>query len=493
MTTALTKSNFLLGRQCEKALWLRFHQKDLARPVGPALKRLFKEGQDVGRLAHKLFPGGKLVSAGPGSWDLAIAETTPYLKKADVPVFEAAAIFNDLFIRADILDPKRGAWDLIEVKSSTSVKDDHIDDLAIQWFVLRGSGLPLRKAFLLHINSDYVRGGEIDVTSFFTKEDVTARVAMAADDLPGHISRLRRVIDRPKVPDVAVGKHCEQPHECRFSDHCWSAVPALSIHYLPRINEKKITLLKGQGVFEQTQIPDDFDDLSPNQLHWVRAAKDGKPIVNKGGLTTLLSTLEYPLTFLDFETIGLAIPPYDGLNPFTQVPFQASVRVIEVDGAERHEEFLGDGHEDPRPALARFLAGVIPPSGSVIAYSARFERGRLEELAAVVPEIASELHNIAARLWDLLDAFSKGHYIDHRFQGSTSIKNVLPVLVPELSYTELTIGNGSEAVAAYVELMSDGLDSAKAEELKRALREYCGQDTLAMVRILEFLKRVLAA
>lgn len=398
---------------------------------------------------------------------------------------------DHLLVRADVLEPEAGKWNLIEVKASTSTKPEHIDDLAVQWHVLSRSGLPLNRAFLLRLNGDYVRAGDLILAELFTREDLTEEVKAAAAQVPERIERFRKVITANQMPALDVGGHCDKPHPCRFSGHCWATIPPLSVHYIPRISAKKLVLLKEMQILEQHQIPDDFD-LSPTQKKWISVARSGLPALDRPAVKRALSGLTYPLIFLDFESVNLAVPPFDGLWPFAQMPFQASVRILEEHGAERHEEFLGDGKTDPRPSLARFLAEKIPPTGTVVAYFATFERGRLTELADFSPAVADALNGISARLWDLLEVFSKGHYLDHRFQGSTSIKYVLPVLVPEMSYAGLRIKDGTDAAAAYVRMMFEDLSADERSGLTAGLKEYCGQDTLAMVRVLEVIRNAVS-
>lgn len=484
MPFSLTKSTYLLGHQCEKALWLRMHRNDLATPVRPGLQRLFDEGHLVGRLAHRLFPNGRLITAEPKNYTGALEETAALFREANTPVFEGAGKYDDVFVRADVLRPTEDGWDLIEVKSSTEVKEEHYHDLAIQWYVLSGAGIPLRRAFLLHINRDYVRDGEIDPAKIFVFALITDQVKMHSKGVPILLERFRKAVEQSSTPLIDISAHCRKPYECRFYEHCWDGVPATSIHYLPRLSEKKRVLLREEGVSDLRDVKDDFP-LTDIQKRWWRAARSEKPLIDLNRLRDFLSTLQYPLCFLDFETINLAIPPFDGLRPYVQVPFQVSVRILNQNGEEQHHEFLGDGQGDPRPALARFLADVVPKSGSVIAYNASFEKGCLQRLIPSAPEHTNSLSSICDRLWDLKDAFSDGMYLDSRFGGSASIKDVLPVLVPELSYEGLAIRDGGEATAAYMKLSGNGLAEEERSSLKAALLAYCGQDTKAMVKIIE--------
>ena len=263
-----------------------------------------------------------------------------------------------------------------------------------------------------------------------------------------------------------------------------------SIHFLSRINDRKRLELLARAVEKIKDVPDDIA-LSELQFVQVKVERDGKPYMDRAKIEKHLSELQYPLWFLDFETYGFAIPEYDGTRSYEQLPFQFSLHVQDSPGAAlRHVEFLHLEKSDPRRALAEALVGAIGDGGTVITYHASFERGRIEELAEAFPDLKPRLDAIAGRIFDLETPFAKKWFYDSRFQGSSSIKKVLPVLVPSMTYESMEIGKGDVAQMKYAEMIGLPSDSPEREKIRRDLLAYCGQDTLAMVKILEVLQRI---
>jgi len=467
-------------------LWLYNYRKDLIPPVPPALQLLFDQGHEVGRLAWQRFPGGRFIEEDHRHAVQAMESTRAALQAGACALYEPAAEFDGVLVRADILlRQESGAWDLVEVKSSTDVEEVYLHDVAVQRYVLEGAGLAIRKTFLMHLDNKYARRGSIDVGKLFALADVTQQASEALEDVPARVKVMHAVLAQREVPDVEIGPQCYAPYECEFVRFCWADVPDYSVFDLAGASMEKKTALWRQGVRTVQDIPGGFP-LTKGQSLQAEAARSGRPLVDPGGIAELLEGLSYPLHFLDFETINPAIPPYDGLRPFQQLPFQASVRVRGSKGAALESlEYLGGGAEDPRPGLIEFLLGAIGPSGSVLAYNASFEGRCLKELGESSPRHARRLESIKERLWDLAGPFRKGLYVHPDFRGSWSIKAVLPALVPEMSYAGLAIRDGSQAQAAYARLMRGALGHEEAEQIRRDLKEYCGQDTLAMVKLLD--------
>ena len=301
--------------------------------------------------------------------------------------------------------------------------------------------------------------------------------------MPTQLKAMQAMLAKSGTPAIEIGAQCFNPYDCEFAHHCWAKVPDYSVFNLGGARfEKKIGWWR-RGLAAVADIPE--SGLSNAQSIQVKVAKSGKPYINADGIAEALSALSYPLHFLDFETINLALPPYDGLRPFQQMPFQASIHVQQRrDGPLRHVEYLGDGRSDPRLGLAECLSETIGPKGTVIAYNAGFEGQCLKGLAKSFPKHAKALLSAKNRLWDLGTPFRRALYVHPEFRGSWSIKVVLPTLVPGMSYEKLAIGNGGDAQTAYLSMMRDSLSAVARVRIKKNLKEYCGQDTLAMVKLL---------
>ncbi|OGS00516.1 MAG: hypothetical protein A3G41_06660 [Elusimicrobia bacterium RIFCSPLOWO2_12_FULL_59_9] len=487
----LSKSQYLRGLQCRKSLWLYRNRKDLLPETPPSLQMIFDQGHEVGKLAWKRFPEGVLIEADHLHPEDALQATAAAAKSGANVLYEAAALFDRVLIRADILARNDAqTWDMVEVKSSADIKDVYLHDLAIQRHVLEGAGFPIGKTFLMHINTDYVRLGGIDAGSFFTLRDLTEEIKGLIKSVPEKVRLFQATAALDSAPEIDIGPHCSAPYDCEFTGHCWRHIPGYSVYDVVRISGAKVAALRGLGILEIKDIPDGFA-LSDAQRLQVLVEKSGRPHVDAPEIAGLLNELEYPLHFLDFETVNPAIPPYDGLRPFQQIPFQASLHLLMSPGAPlQHMDFLGDGKADPREGLAAWLAGAIGAAGAVIAYNAAFEGRCLKDLAQAFPARGPALESIQARLWDIAAPFRKGLYVHPGFRGSWSMKSVLPALAPGMSYANLAIADGAQAQSAYLRMMRGDLSQEAAQETRRALREYCGQDTLGMVEILRRLEEI---
>lgn len=489
---SLSKSQYVRGLQCHKGLWLYRNRKDLLSEVAAAQQMIFDQGQSVGVLAHQRFPGGVLITEDHTQAAEAIASTQAAVKAGARTLYEAGVIHADVLVRADIIVRTKDnkAWDLIEVKSSTAVKEVYLNDVAVQRYVLEGAGFRIRKTFLMHINNEYVRKGAIDPRGLFTLADITQEALALQKIVPTQLKAMKVMLAKSAAPVMAIGAQCFDPYACDFEDHCWAKVPDYSVFDLGGARfEKKIGWWR-KGIKSVADIPD--DGLSRAQSTQVRVARSRRPHIDLEGITEALDELAYPLYFLDFETINLALPPYNGLRPFQQLPFQASVHVLaRKGGALKHEEFLDDGRQDPRLALVAFLTRVIGPKGTVIAYNKGFEGNCLKELAQSYPRHAKKLLSMKERLWDLAGPFRSVDYVHPKFHGSWSIKNVLPVLIPSMTYEGMPIHDGGGAQVAYINLMSGKLSAMETRRTMKDLKAYCGQDTLAMVELLGYMNKLL--
>jgi len=482
-TPRLTKTKYLSGRQCLKRLWYEIWRPHQVSPPTLSQRRIMDQGTDVGELARERFPGGVLISSFRRK---SLDETDEALRNGATCLFEPAFLYDDILVRCDILHKRDdGAWDIIEVKSSTQVKPYHVEDLSVQRYVLEGSGMRIGAVKLMHINSRECVYP--DLSNFFAIEDVTDEVDAVAVQLGDNLKAMRDALSRKQEPVISIGTRCDKPFPCPLKRLCWRHVPRESIFTVPRLSDDKIDDLAARNILHVCDVPPDFP-LTPAQRDYVEMQRSGQPVIRPEGICHLLAQLERPIHFLDFETLAFAVPRFDGMRPYQAMPFQFSCHVLHRNGRLGHREYLHEDESDPRPAVARALAKHVGTTGSVVAYNAGFERRVLTDLAEAVPAHAAELHSIAARLWDQRDVFRL--YYDHpSFLGSTSIKNVLPVVVPGLSYADLAIQHGDDAQSVWTEMIACQDETAKAK-LAADLRDYCQLDTYAMVEIQRALEKL---
>jgi predicted RecB family nuclease len=480
----ISKSKFVAGVQCLKRLYWQVHQPELAAEPEAAVEAIMEQGQEVGLLAHQLFPGGVEVSYDDGL-DEAIRTTRELVANPAVSaIFEGTFEHGGVLVRVDILQRRRdGRWRLIEVKSSTDLKDHYLDDAAIQSRVVSRSGLDLASVCLAHVNRNYVfDGGSIDARRFFRVRNLTRRLAKMQPKLTFHLRSEFRVLAMPEAPDLPPGKHCTDPVTCEFYDQCNLPRPDDHISYLPRIQPSAIEELVEMGIESIRDIPGDYP-LNERLRHVCTSVQTGEPWYGPE-LGKELRALEYPLYFMDFETVNPAIPRFKGMRPYQQIPFQWSVHILwEPGGKPEHHEFLAIDTTDPRREFIGSLCNALGESGNIIVYSA-FESRGLSELGAYLPEFSDRIERIQARLSDLLPVV-RNHVYHPAFAGSYSLKSVLPALVPEMTYEGMEVADGVDAGLAWELLVRGGLDQAESQHIRKALLAYCGQDTMALVRLLD--------
>lgn len=477
----LSKSKYLVGRQCPKRLWLEARRRDLLLPPSPARERVFAQGHEVGRLARERFPGGILISEDPLNWRAALIETAKALSDGARVLFEPCFFYDDTIARADVLSRNEdGSFDIYEVKSNTGPKPEHVLDLAVQTYVYEGSGLAIRKTYLMHLNGDCRYP---DLSQLFSTADLTDPVREHVPMVPDSLAAMKTVLDDSKEPEIHLGSRCTKPYECPFWDYCsklWK-LPVPSVFDIPHLAAERRDALIEQGILALEDMPPGTE-LGPQGERFLRLYLSGTKEIDMEGIRTWFSRLSFPIHFLDFETDGPAIPWLEDFGPYGSIPFQFSLHVLHEDGTlEEAPGFLHKDQSDPRPAIAEALLSQIGPSGSIVAYNAPFEKGVIGKLAERLPEHAAALAQFQGRFADLLDIFRK-YYFDPAFKGSNSIKRVLPVLCPELGYDRLEVGNGEDAQVAWAELIATDIPDRKAH-LASALKTYCGLDTFAMVRL----------
>jgi len=485
--TRLSKSKFLSGLQCHKRLYLEVHQPSIATKPDAATQAMFEMGTEVGELARSRFPGGVLVTAGYRQTEAALVQTAALLQDLTVPaIFEGAFLYGGVLIRADILERvpaiegQAPAWRLIEVKSSTKVKDVHLEDLAIQSEVITGTGLRLLSVCLMHINTGYLyRNGAIDLAELFTIQDLSEAVVQRRAEVPERLATMTRMLLEPQAPAIEPDRHCHAPYDCPFWEYCTKNKPARWIHYLPG-SKQVVSQLSQQGVTIIDEIPPDAK-LSPVQrrvrenIEWVSAK-----------LGPMLKSVQYPVHHLDFETIMLAVPRFSDTKPYQALPVQWSNHIEQISGELHHEEFLHKDESDPRKVLAEALLESLGERGSICVYSP-YERSVIEQMAVALPSLRQALLRIVGRLWDLFPVI-RDHYYHPAFGGSYSIKSVLPAMVPSLAYDDLAIKEGGHAASQYYRMVFVETDWIERAMIEEALLRYCARDTLAMVELRRALK-----
>lgn len=450
---------------------------------------LFKIGDTVGDYAKGLFPGGIEIEFDPGNFNGMIKKTGEAISQGVDTLYEATFKEKGVFAMADILHKTSEGWNMYEVKASTGVKPYHINDASIQWYAL-SQVIDLNKAYIVHINNQYIREGGLDIKSLFTVEDITDKVLAKQEDIPSTLESLEKMIKRD-LPEIDIGPHCFDPHDCDFHEHCWSHIPDISIFGLYRMRWEQRFNLYDRGILTYENIPEDFH-LNEIQQRQVNAVLTGEITIDKDIINNFLDSIIYPISFFDFETFQNPIPRFDGQRAYMKMPFQYSLHIVDEEGDMTHYEFLGDHNSDPRRELCEKMLSHIPKSGSIMAYNQSFEISRIREMAEEFNDLRDDLLAFVDRFVDLVVPFRNGGYYHPDFNGSFSIKSVLPALFPddpELSYKALNIQDGGMAMDTFANLHLLE-DINLLPQIREDLLAYCKLDTLAMVRIWEKLQQL---
>jgi hypothetical protein len=483
-----------MGLECAKAIWLKFNKPEDLPEVDEALQHRFDEGHMVGNLAKSLFPNGiDIREVIPKENDKRSRE----LLKTRKPLFEAGFLHRNrkCYARADIMVPASGGrWDILEVKSSTHVKDYHLHDVSFQRYCYESAGLRIRKCFVVHVNKDYVRHASIDPHAFFVRADVTESVAELIPGVPSRIRSLFHVINRRSCPEFGHGEEFHRDDTgIHANDRFWKAHPDSDIMDLYWGGKNSIELFNS-GILRLSDIPSSYD-LSPKQLIQQESHRNNTHHVDRPQLASFLQRLVYPLCFLDFESYQTAIPLYDGLRPYQQIPFQFSLHILNgKDAKPTHHSFMATGSGDPRPAFIHALKRALGAKGSIVVYNQAFEQAVLRELAGALPEYAPWVNATVARMVDLLIPFKSFAYYHPLQKGSASLKRVLPALTG-ITYEGFEIANGSDASLSYLFMTHGSYEGKKptasgARKIRSELEKYCGQDTMGMVKVVERLEHL---
>lgn len=444
----LSKSTFMYGCQCPKRLWLHKYRPDERDPLDEEQQAVFQQGTDIGKLAEQLFPGG--VDARPKdaySYQQSVADTAKYIAKGCEVIYEAAFQYEGMLCAVDILVKQNDQWYAYEVKSTTSVKPQHIPDAAFQYYVITRAGLELADFSIIHLNNQYIRKGDLNVQELFCAESVLDDILLEQDFIHAQGESLKEMLqNKTEMPEIEMGDHCNKPYACDFQGFCSAEYEA--------------------------------EEEDPEEEY-----------IDKEYIQEFLSAIEYPIYHMDFESWSTAVPEYDGHWPYRQICFQYSVHVERSPNAEpEHYAYLAEGAHCSGLAFLESLLTVLGDTGSILVYNKTFEATRLKELMREYPQYENAIQNVLDRMIDLMQPFRK-HVRLPAMQGSYSIKQVLPAIVPELSYNDLTIGNGGDASTAFYNLKHT-LDEQDVEQTRQALLEYCKMDTWAMVKLLGVLRGI---
>lgn len=481
----LSKSRVMAGLQCHKRLWWTVHE-----PTAPELRpddatqALFDDGLHVGQVARVHVPGGVLIDLPYHAYGDRVAATRAALDRGEAIIYEAAFREDPVFVAVDILVRTRAGVGVIEVKSTTKVKEQHVPDVAVQAHVLGRCGVEPARLEVMHLNRACTYP---DLSNLFVRTDVTLPARAHIEAVAGAIREQAAMLAGP-CPEVAIGDHCYRPYECPFTSRCWPSLPPHHVSTLYSAGRRAL-LLEEQGYATIHDLPDDVP-LRAVQERQRRAVQSGRLVVEPG-LAAALRALPAPLAFLDFETVALPIPVWNGCHPYDPVPVQFSCHVDDGHGGSTHHEWLAGGSGDPRPALAERVIRACEAARAVITYNASFERDCLRRMADALPAQADRLRRIADRLVDLLPIV-RNHVYHPDFGGSFSLKSVLPALVPELPYDALPIQDGETASLELERLLFRGaeLTPEGLTGLRDDLLRYCRQDTLGLVKLLDRLRRL---
>lgn len=482
----ISKSDYMLFLKHPAWLWLKKHDPKKLPPVDASTQAIFDTGHAFEPYAESLFPGG--IQLGFSDYDeyrTLPKRTNQLLEDGVKTIFQGRFEYQDLTFICDIIqvvDDK--TVDLIEIKSSTSAKPEHEFDLAFQMVVLEGCGFTVRNISVVHVNNKYVRQGDIDAKGITSTTGITEKVKAKREATKGYIKEALKVANSSTIPDIS-------PKHARLNSFTeWLGIYRLltdvepdSIYDLCSVGAKNVDELESLGITKLIDIPDDFK-LNAKQTLQLKATKSGEPIVDKVKIKEFLDSLVFPLYFFDYETLMSLVPYFDDMRPYKQYPFQYSLHVLESPDSElKHLEYLHKDNSNPAESLSKTLKSQIGDKGSVITWNMSFEKGCNDLIGSMLPEYTDFYKNLNERIVDLMIPFSNGYYVDKRFKGSASIKKVLPVLVPELSYKTLGIQEGTAAQRLWMEAILDGKRDNEKDQILSNLTEYCGLDTLAMVEI----------
>ena len=478
-TTKLSKTNYLSYFACPEECWMSYHQPELMPPFSLDAQHTVEQGNIIDQLAQERFKHGGVING----------EFIPRNKIE----FQYQVQSERFIVKADIIVfHGEKECDIYEVKASTKLKSAHKIDIAFQRMVFESQGYRVRRTFLIHVNSKYPFQHPPDLKKLLEIKEVTTKVDGMMEDTRRQSEEAWEWINRDSLPSLTtLTNPCGNQLNCTYLKHYHPPFPAYTIFEISRLNRKKQDQLLEMGVVDIQAVPEDFK-LSNKQRQQVEVAQQNQVLIKKAEIAAVLEGLAYPLHFLDYETFAYVFPPHDGIFPYQQMVFQYSLHVIESEGSEvQHFEYLMPSKETPLEELFEQMSQQIHPrEGTVIVWNESFEKTQNKLMAKRLPQYADFLHSVNDRVYDLMKVFSQGLYMHPEFKGSASIKKVLPVLCPELSYQDLEIQNGGAAVIQWHHLTDGRMTEDQAKQTFQDLLKYCELDTWAMVRIWEELGKI---
>jgi len=490
----ISKTDYMIWRECAKNAWLRLHRPEIyyAAELTEFEQSIIDAGIEVEGAARRLFPGATLIL---DSQAKAQQKTTEFLAANSGTLFQAVFEKDGLLAAIDVLqfDDTVGRYSIHEIKSSTRIEDEHLYDLAFQVVLLRKSGRRVKGAYLIHLNPDYTRQGELDPNRLFVSVDLTSRVDQVADSVAAEMEQARTYLLAEMEP--------QGPCSCLYkgrSRHCSTfkysnpEVPDYGIHDIARIgnNPEKLRELVHAGALTLDQVPSDIK-LSEAQKTQVRVYRNGETVLDKKSIAREFGELNFPLHFIDYETYAPALPRFDRFSAYDHIPLQYSVHILGSPGEQPiHCDFLHSGRDDPTASFLRSLEQRVSSFGSIIVWNKSFESHVNDRIAYRVPDARNYLAEVSGRMYDLKDIFAKQYFVHRDLLGKVSIKSVLPILAPELTYSTLAIRNGASAALAWSELLSGELSEKESDDLGGKLRAYCALDSYGMVAIWRALVRL---
>jgi hypothetical protein len=476
--------------------WLKKHEKNKLPPIDPAQQAIFNEGHLFEKYAEQLFPNA--IHLGFSNYDEYVDlpnKTKKSLDDGAATIFQGRFEAENITCIVDVLSKnENGGFDLYEIKSSSHVKEEHKYDLAFQVVVLEKLGYEIRSVNLIHVNNEYVRNGEINVKELTTIVDITIGVYDILEETKNNIQECLQIVSNDTCPDLSPG--FAQFDYMSFRDwvniykYLHKDLDKYSIYSLCRLTSNMVADLERENISFIKDIPDHIK-LNPNQKLQKIVTKANKPFIDKEQINNFLSKFKYPLYFFDYETLGSVIPAFDGLTPYQQLPFQYSLHILDKPGGElKHTEYLHSDNSYPTISLLSQMKKDMGTEGTILVWYEPFEKGRNDEMGEIFPEYKEFLKGINDRIMDLMTPFFNMQYADKDFFGSASIKKVLPVLVPELSYKTMNIQEGSSAQRIWMETILRNENENEKDKILKDLSDYCTLDTLAMVKIFQRLQEM---
>ena len=482
MCDVITKSLYCSLLFCDRYAWLSRNKPE--KYVEKKSEDILQNGKEVGEYAKKLF--GEYVNIEFNKNVNVMIDKTRECVERKIPVItEASFKYENTFCSVDILKNDSDGVEVYEVKSSTELQDIYLDDISFQVYILKNLGYKVKNANIVYLNSNYVRKGELELDKLFIIEDVSSEIKKREKKVSDNVSRILSSLRNPEEIYNDIDSYCFKPYECPFIEYCEKDLPKPNIFDIKRMKiTEKLKYYKAGKISFEDLINENLNEKYLQQIDF--ELNDKEEYINAKNINKFLNGLYYPLYFLDFETYQQAIPSYDGISPYMQIPFQYSLHYIKDEKSKlEHKEFLSEDSIDPRRKLAEKLVEDIPTNACVLAYNMSFEKTVIKNLANTFPDLKNNLMKIHDNIIDLMVPFYNRDYYLKEMKGSYSIKYVLPALFPDdpsLNYHNLDlIHNGSEAMNAFSSL--GNYDKETKDNIRNNLLEYCKLDTYAMVKI----------